>query len=45
MSFPKTVIYPNSLILEIEVSVFFEKKRKGEELTNWHGGTSTSRRW
>jgi hypothetical protein len=37
-------IYPNSLILEIEVSVFFKKKRKGIELTNWRGGTDSSRR-
>jgi hypothetical protein len=39
--------YTNSLILEREVSVFFEKKKhKGEELTNWRGGTGPSwRRW
>jgi hypothetical protein len=46
MSSAKTTIYPNSLILEIEVSVFFGKKRKGEELTNWRGGTDPLwRRW
>jgi hypothetical protein len=41
----KTAIYPNltinSIILKREeggrISVFFEKKRKGEELTNWKG--------
>jgi hypothetical protein len=27
-----------------EVSAFFEKKRKGEELTNWSGRTGPSRR-
>jgi hypothetical protein len=51
MSSTKTTIYPNSLIQEREgererergLSVF-EKKRKGEELTNWHGGTGPSRR-
>jgi hypothetical protein len=32
MSFPKTVIYPNSLILEIEVSAFFEKKGRVKNL-------------
>jgi hypothetical protein len=44
MSSAKTAIYPNSLILEREVSGFFEKKRKGGELTNWRGGTGPSRR-
>jgi hypothetical protein len=44
MSSAKTAIYPNSLILKREVLVFFEKKRKGEELTNWCGGTGPSRR-
>jgi hypothetical protein len=41
----KCTIYPNSLILEREVSTFFEKKRKGEELFNWCGGTGPSWRW
>jgi hypothetical protein len=36
--------YTNSLILEREVSTFFEKKKKGKELTNWRGGTGPSRR-
>jgi hypothetical protein len=40
----KTAIYPNSLILRREVSAFLRKKRKGEELTNWSGGTSSSKR-
>jgi hypothetical protein len=45
MSSAKTAIYPNSLILERGGSVFL-KKRKDEELTNWHGGTGPlKRRW
>jgi hypothetical protein len=34
--------YTNSLILKRVVSAFFEKKKMGEELTNWHGGTGPS---
>jgi hypothetical protein len=44
MSYAKTAIYPNSLILEGEGSSFLRKKRKDEELTIWTGGTSSSRR-
>jgi hypothetical protein len=36
-------IYPNSLILEREGSVFL-KKRKDKELINWRGKTGPSRR-
>jgi hypothetical protein len=43
VSSAKTAIYPNSLILEREVSAFL-RKRKGEELTNWRGGTYPSKR-
>jgi hypothetical protein len=39
----KTVIYPNSLILEREGSTFL-KKEKNEELTIWRGGTGPLRR-
>jgi hypothetical protein len=28
-----------------EGSAFLKKKRKDEELTNWHGGTYPSQRW
>jgi hypothetical protein len=43
MSSAKTAIYPNSLILERE-GLAFLRKRKDEELTNWSGGTGSSRR-
>jgi hypothetical protein len=53
MSSAKIAIYPNlitsSLIIEREeggrISAFFEKKRKGEELTNCHGKTGSWWRW
>jgi hypothetical protein len=38
----KNPIFTNSLILERVVSAFLRKK--GEEPTNWHGGTGLSRR-